>query len=125
MIKHFARIYSANIIFSDTNDIEIPNRDPAYIKKPKLGYAFYIYDIKEITDENGNILSSSPMNLSPTYYWGGKLLNKVNGKNKLSRTCLENMKQYGSKQVILTEYGQTFYPEKKFEILTEKNGKWY
>lgn len=125
MIKHYARIYSTNFFMSDITDIEIPNRDYTEIKKPNLGYAFYIYDVKEITDDDGNILRSEPMKFSPTYYWGGKLLNKVNGKHKITVTCLENMKQHNKKQVILTEYGQTFYPEKNFKILTEKNGKWF
>jgi len=122
--KSFVTFYYNGGLFEGERTYEAQSRDPECIKVPKGAFAFQFFDRAVATpniDGKSIEMSSKPFNLSPKYYYGGRVLTIKDVEKEIpdNETLISNMRGNGWKTVIQTRCGN-IQPLEGSHILIEE-----
>lgn len=88
---------------------EIKSRDIKTLKIPKKAYAFFFFDVASV-EENGIFMKSERLEISPTYYYGGRIMTIPELRREIpnSENIISTMQSLGIKHVIKCRTVNTF-----------------
>ncbi|MCL4384523.1 hypothetical protein M1116_03645 [Patescibacteria group bacterium] len=104
--RSYVEFYYVGVFFDEHTTKEVTNRDEYEVEVPEGVYAFRFFDVKSL-EVVGIRLKSDRLNVSPMFYYGGRVMNaeEVKKLEKEPETVLRNMKVNGWDKVIRCRMG--------------------
>ena len=109
--------------FNESSTQKVKTRDVSKVKVPKNAFGFKFFDILSVvvdTDGKKVQLTSEQTNVSPMYYYGGKLYTVAELKREFPNNYIlvSNIEGNGYKKAILCRTGN-WQPFRKTDIFVE------
>jgi uncharacterized protein (UPF0128 family) len=123
-MEYTRKTYVEFLFANDSLTQEVKNRDVSKIKIPKNAFCFYFFDILSIiVSANGNEakFTGKRVNVSPKYYYGGKLytIDELKRDFPNKRIFIRSIENDGYKKVIKCRSG-VWYPFKETDIFIKE-----
>lgn len=99
--RTYVEFYYPGAFFDETSTREVKTRDVKSVSVPDGAFGFRFFDVMS-TEEGGVRMSSARLNVSPMYYYGGRImtLDEVRQEMPEARILISNMEGNGYARVI-------------------------
>lgn len=113
----FVKFWFQGAFFDEDSNKQVNARDIGALDIPARAYALEFYDIR-VTTDNGVVLKSAPLNKSPRFFVGGRVMtyDEVVAEEPDSPILIDNMRINRWAHVIKTRVGH-FQPFSETDVL--------
>ncbi len=121
--KTYVEFSLPGVFFSEGLVREVKTRDIARLRVPKDAFAYYFFDVltESVEDQGKKVTLTSPhINISPRYFYGGKVFTLDELKNEYPKetTLIINVEFSNTQKAILCRTGNWQIFEKN-DVLVE------
>lgn len=105
-VKTYVEFFYPGVMFDETSLEEVTSRDVDRVKVPQGAFGFLFFDLMS-TEEGGVKMESDRLNISPMYYYGGRImtLDEVRREVPSAHTLIGNMEGNDYNRVIRCRTG--------------------
>lgn len=105
-VETYVEFFYPGVFFDESSVVKVSSRDTRKLRVPEQAFAFQFFDIMS-TKENGVKMESKAINISPMFYYGGRVmtLNDVRKEMPEARILISNMRGNHWKKVIRCRTG--------------------